>query len=343
MLGLFRRPVGGDIYIDLGTANTLVSVRGKGLVVNEPSVIAYFEDKSGKKRVLAVGKEAKEKIGRTPGNILAVRPLRNGVIADFDVTEAMLRYFLERPGVRRAFFKPRMVVSLPFGVTDVEKKAVKNAGMAAGAREVILIEEPMAAAIGAGLPVTRPNGVMVVDIGGGTSEVAVISLAGMVECQHVRTGGHHIDEAIIDYIRWKRGIFIGEPTAEKLKINIGDALKNPENPKMTINGRDAITGLPRAIVVSSDEIHEAIDPLLREIIQAISNTLERTPPELIVDIIDHGITLAGGGALIRNLPHRISAATGLPVVVAESPLLTIAKGGEMVLEDRWLLDQIAIH
>ncbi len=331
-----------DIYIDLGTANTLVAVRGKGLVVNEPSVIAFREDSWGDREVIAVGAEAKEKIGKTPGQLVASYPLKDGVIADYSVTETMLKYYLQRPGVRKRWGKSRMVISLPFGVTDVEKQAVVRAGLSAGAKEVFLIDEPVAAAIGAGLPIESPKASMIIDIGGGTTEVAIIALCGIVSCQAVRIGGHKFDEAIIIYFKKERNLSIGEQTAEKLKIKLGSATLE-DQPKMDrVSGLDCTTGLPKSIEVSSHEIYRALDPSLREIIQAIHSAFENTPPESISDIIDHGIVLSGGGALLRNLSERIREETNLHVTLSENPLTTIALGGAKILERPDLLRNIQL-
>ena len=322
---------GTDMAIDLGTANTLVSVRGQGIVINEPSVVAIDQSQQ---RVLAVGAEAKEMLGRTPGNIVAMRPLKDGVIADFDTTEAMLRYFISKAQGRRMPWsaKPRVVVCVPSGVTSVEKRAVFEATITAGARQCFLIEEPMAAAIGAGLPISEPTGSMIVDIGGGTAEIAVISLGGIVASRSVRMAGDMFDQAIIAFIKRKYNLLIGERTAEQIKIEIGSAY--PLDPEMTmeIKGRNLVDGLPKNIVVHSEDVRGALLECLVKITTAIKETLERTPPELSADIIDHGITLTGGGALLRGLDQLIQSETGIDVHVAEDPLDCVAKGAGAVLD-----------
>ncbi len=331
-----------DIYIDLGTANTLVAVRGKGLIVNEPSVIAFREDSWGEREVIAVGAEAKEKIGRTPGSLVASYPLRDGVIADYSVTETMLKYYLARPGIKRRWGKSRMVISLPYGVTDVEKQAVIRAGRTAGAQEVFLIDEPIAAAIGAGLPIESPRASMIIDIGGGTTEIAIIALCGIVHCQAVRIGGHKFDEAIINYFKKERNLSIGEQTAEKLKIRLGSATLEDQPLVDSVSGLECSTGLPKSIEVSSNEIYRALDPSLREIVTAIQSAFESTPPESLSDIIDQGILLSGGGALLRRLPERLTQETDLHVSLSETPLTTIALGGARVLERPDLLRRIQL-
>ena len=318
-----------DIGIDLGTANTLVFMRGKGIVMREPSVVAVDVRTD---EVLAVGKQAKEMLGRTPGSIVAVRPLKDGVIADFDVTAAMLKYFIKKALKSNTLNRPRIVVCIPSGVTEVERRAVEDAARQAGSNNVDLIEEPMAAAIGAGLPVGEPTGCMVVDIGGGTSEVAVISLGGIVAARSVRVGGDEFDQSIIAYIKRKYNLLIGERTAEQIKIEIGSAY--PMDPEMTmeIKGRNLVDGLPKNIVVHSEDVREALLECLVKITSAIKETLERTPPELSADIIDHGITLTGGGALLRGLDQLIQSETGIDVHVAEDPLDCVAKGAGAVLD-----------
>lgn len=334
---------GADIYIDLGTANTIVATRSHGLIANEPSVIAYRETGGGRRMLVAIGEKAKAKIGRTPERVTTALPLREGVIADLDATEALLRYFLEKTRKGGLFFiKPRLVISMPHGVTDVEKNAVRHVGLAAGAREVVLIEEPVAAALGAGLPIHEPTGNMVIDIGGGTTEVAVISLYGIVHCETLRIGGHAFDAAIVEYVKRQYGITIGEPTAENIKIKIGSALPGDFDTRSTVRGMDSLTGLPRELVLSAHEVHRAINPVLNEIVAATKRTLEHTPPELVPDLMRNGVTLAGGGALIRNLPERIEQDTGLPARVANDPLLAIARGGEAAIQKRSLLDRISI-
>lgn len=331
-----------DIYIDLGTANTLVMDRRRGLIANEPSVIAYLDLGHGRRRIIAVGDEAKRKMGRTPGNLVASRPLKDGVVAELDATEAMIRYFISSAQPRIRISKPKLVISLPYGVSDVEKKAVRDCGLAAGAREVVLIEEPMAAAIGAGLPIQTSRGSMVIDIGGGTTEVAVISLHGIVHCEAVRVGGHAFDEAIVNYIRRRHALTVGEQSAEKLKIKIGSALPGDSELTATIRGVDFTTGLPREIVVTSQEIHEALNPLLEEIFEAGRKTLEQTPPELLSDIIEQGAILAGGGALLGGIAVRLSRELQIPVHIAEEPLLAIARGGAESIRRPELLSQITL-
>jgi rod shape-determining protein MreB and related proteins len=326
-LGLFSRDVG----IDLGTANTLVMVRGQGVVINEPSVVA-IEKKS--KKVLAIGAEAKEMVGRTPANIVAIRPLRDGVISDFDITQRMLEYFIHKVHDRfRPVPKPRVVVGIPSGVTEVEKRAVHDAAIAAGAREAYLIEEPMAAAIGAGLPVTESMGSMIVDIGGGTTEVAVIALGGIVVSTSIRIAGDEMDEAIIQYARQKYNLFIGERMAEWVKIAIGSAYPLEKEETRVLRGRNLITGLPQQVEVSSVEIREALAGPVGAIVEAVRDTLDDTPPEPIADLLEHGIALAGGGALLKGLAQRLSDETKMKVYVADDPLACVVKGAGRVLED----------
>ena len=333
---------GADIYIDLGTANTLIAVKGKGVVINEPTLIAFNEISSGRRKVVAVGAEAKEKISRTPGSITGQRPLRDGVIADYDTTETMLRHFLSRPGMKGFMRRPRVVISLPYGVTEVEKRAAMDAGKAAGAKEVILIDEPMAAALGAGLAVKAASGCMIVDIGGGTTEVAVIALADIVYCEAIRVGGHRLDESIVDYFKKKRSLIIHPDTAEDIKVKIGTATPKKDIRTMPMQGRDAETGLPKTVEVTSEEVGYAMDHDITTIIDAIHKALEKTPPELVSDIIGSGIVLSGGGALIRDLDLRLQNEIRLPVRISENPLLTIARGGEMVLSDPELLEKIQL-
>lgn len=332
-----------DLAIDLGTANTLVFVKGKGIVLSEPSVVAVRREAGGKIRPLAYGKEAKEMLGRTPGSIEAIRPMKDGVIADFEVTERMLRYFIRKVHNRNTFVKPRIIICVPFGVTEVEKRAVKESAESAGAREVYLIEEPMAAAIGAGLPITEASGNMVVDIGGGTTEVAVISLAGIVYSKSIRVAGDKMDEAIIQHVKRNYNLLIGERTAEMIKLNIGNAFPDTEVRTLEIKGRDLVTGIPRILQVNSDEIREAIAEPVHLIIEGIKTTLERTPPELAGDIVDKGIVLAGGGALLKGLDKLIHEETGLPVMIAEDPLSCVALGAGKALDDLNVLREIAIH
>jgi rod shape-determining protein MreB len=332
-----------DLAIDLGTANTLIYVKGQGIVCNESSVVAVQKDPRGAKRVLAVGLEAKRMLGRTPGNIVAIRPLKDGVIADFETTEAMLRYFIQKVHNRRALVRPRIVICVPNGITEVEKRAVKESAESAGAREVYLMEEPMAAAIGAGLPVTEPVGNMIVDIGGGTTEVAVISLAGVVFSRSIRVGGDKMDEAIIQYIKRKYNLLIGERTAELIKITIGSAYPTDEIQTMEIKGRDLLAGVPKTIELSDEEIRDSLLESINQIVEAVRVALERTPPELASDIVDKGIVLAGGGALLRNLDVLLREETGLPVVVADDPLTAVVMGAGKALDELSLLREVAIQ
>lgn len=337
--GLFSN----DMAIDLGTATTLIYVKGKGIVTCEPSVVAVQSDSKGSKKILAIGKEAKEMLGRTPNNITAIRPLRDGVIADFEATEAMLRYFINKANSRRTLVKPRIVICVPFGITEVEKRAVRESAESAGAREVFLIEEPMAAAIGAGLPITEPTGSMVVDIGGGTTEVAVISLAGIVYSQSVRVGGDKMDEAIIQYLKRKYNFLIGEQTAEKIKCTIGNAYPLDEVLTMEVKGRDLISGVPKAFEINSDEIRDALSEPLNTIVEAVLVALERTPPELSADIVDRGIVLTGGGALLKNIDVLLREETGLPVMIADDPISAVVLGSGKVLENTELLKEVTIY
>jgi len=329
-----------DLAIDLGTANTLIYVRGMGIVSNEPSVVAVQQASRGGKRVLAVGKAAKEMLGRTPGNIVVIRPMRDGVIADFEITAAMLRYFIRAAHNRSTLVKPRIIIAIPSGITEVERRAVGEAAKSAGAREVYLIEQPMAAAIGAGLPISEPSGNMIVDIGGGTSDVAVISLAGIVCAKSVRIGGDKMDEAIIQHIKRRYNLLIGERTAELIKMTIGNAYPNDEVVTMDIKGRDLVAGGPRTLTVSSDEVRDALAEPVSAIVEAVKGTLERTPPELAGDIADRGIVLAGGGALLRGFDALLREETGLPVFLAEDPLSSVAIGAGKTLEELDILRQV---
>jgi rod shape-determining protein MreB and related proteins len=338
LYGLFSN----DLAIDLGTATTLIYVKGKGIVSCEPSVVAVQRDARGAKKVLAVGREAKEMLGRTPGNIQAVRPLRDGVIADFEITEAMLRYFIARAHNRRTLVKPRIIICVPFGITEVEKRAVKESAEGAGAREVYLIEEPMAAAIGAGLPITEPSGNMVVDIGGGTTEVAVISLAGIVYSQSVRVGGDKMDESIVAYMKRKYNLAIGEQTAERIKMTIGNAYPLEQQTTMEVKGRDMVAGVPKTIVVNSDEIREALSEPINAIVEAVLIALERTPPELAADIVDKGIVLTGGGSLLKNIDVLLREETGLPVMVCDDPISAVVLGSGKALDHMELLKEVTI-
>jgi len=331
-----------DLYIDLGTANTLISARGKGIILNEPSLIAYQQISPGRKRVIAVGSDARDKLAKTPGNIFAQKPIRDGVIADFETTEVMLKHFLSQPGVKSAFSRPRIVVSLPYGVTEVEKKAVIQSCKAAGAKEVFLIDEPMAAAIGSGLPIRSAKGSMIIDMGGGTTEVAVIALADIVYCEAARVGGHRLDDAIINYFRRYKKFVMNDATAEHLKVSIGTAVPKKDIRTMTISGRDADTGMNKTMEISSEDVGLAMNSCLQEVINAVHKALEHTPPELVSDIIENGVVLAGGGALIRDFDLRIQNEVRLNVRVAENPLVAIAKGGEAVLEDPDLLEKIQL-
>jgi len=332
-----------DLAIDLGTANTLVYVKGKGIVTNEPSVVAVRNDAKGGKRILAVGMEAKNMLGRTPGSIVAIRPMKDGVIADFEITEAMLRYFIERAHNRRTMVKPRIIICVPYGITEDEKRAVRESAESAGAREVYLIEEPMAAAIGAGLPITEPSGNMIIDIGGGTTEVAVISLAGIVYSKSVRVGGDKMDEAIVNYLKRKYNLLIGERTAEQIKIEIGTAYPDEKVYKMSVKGRDLVAGIPKTIEVVSEEIREATTEPVNTIVDAVRVALEKTPPELAADIVDKGIVLAGGGALIRNLDVLLQEETGLPIMVADDPLSAVVIGSGKALDQIDVLDNVAMQ
>ncbi|ADL07506.1 rod shape-determining protein [Thermosediminibacter oceani] len=338
MLGLFRA-LSKDIGIDLGTANTLVHVKGKGIVLREPSVVAIQRDTGD---ILAVGEEAKHMIGRTPGNIVAIRPLKDGVIADFDVTQTMLKHFISKALKTRSFVKPRVVVGIPSGVTEVEKRAVIDATLQAGAREAYLIEEPMAAAIGAGLEVQEPTGNMVVDIGGGTTEVAIISLGGIVTSKSIRIGGDEFDEAIVNYIKKEYNLMIGERTAEEIKIAIGSAFPKPKEEAMDVRGRDLVTGLPKTIKVTSEEIREALMEPVSSILDAIKFTLEKTPPELAADIMDRGIVMIGGGALLYGLDKLVNQETGMPVHIAENPMDCVVLGTGKVLEELDLLKRVQV-
>jgi rod shape-determining protein MreB len=338
--GLFSN----DLAIDLGTANTLVYVKGEGIVCNEPSVVAVQRDARGGRRVLAVGIEAKKMVGRTPGNIFAIRPLKDGVIADFDITEAMLRAFIRKShNNRKTFVYPRIIICVPFGITEVEKRAVKESAASAGAREVYLIEEPMAAAIGAGLPITEPTGNMIVDIGGGTTEVAVISLAGIVFSRSVRVGGDKMDEAISQYIKRKYNLLVGERTSELIKITIGSAYPGAEIQTMEIKGRDLVNGVPKTVEISDEEIRDSLLEPINQIVETVRVALERTPPELASDIIDRGIVLAGGGALLRNLDVLLREETGLPVMLADDPLTAVVVGAGKVLDELTLLKEVTIQ
>ena len=331
--------LGRDLAVDLGTANTLVYVRGRGIVLNEPSVVALNTNNG---QVVAVGVEAKRMIGRTPGNIVAVRPLKDGVIADFDVTERMLRYFIQKVHRRTRMAKPRIVVAVPSGITGVEQSAVKEAGHQAGARKVYIIEEPMAAAIGAGLPVNEPTGNMVVDIGGGTTEVAVISLGGIVTSQSIRIAGDELDQAIITFGKKEHSMMIGERTAEEIKLALGSAYPSKDEPHAEIRGRDLVSGLPKTVLISAGDVRKAMDEPLNLIIDAVKTTLDKCPPELAGDVMDRGIALTGGGALLRGLDQRIREETGMPVHIADSPLDSVELGTGKCVEDFDTLRQVLV-
>jgi len=332
-----------DLAIDLGTANTLVYVRGKGVVLSEPSVVAVHRDSRGMQKVLAVGEEAKRMLGRTPGNIVAIRPMKDGVIADFEITEAMLRHFILRVHNRKALVRPRIIISIPSGITQVEKRAVKETAESAGAREVYLIEEPMAAAIGCGLPITEPVSSMVVDIGGGTTEVAVISLSGIVYAKSVRVAGDRIDEAIVQHMKRKYSLLVGERTGEQIKTTIGCAYPDPEVRTVEVKGRDLISGIPKIVEINSEEIREAIMEPVVIIVDAVRDALEHAPPELAGDIVERGIVLTGGGALLRNLDVLLREETALPIKIADDPLSTVARGAGMALEELDLLKEVTIQ
>ncbi|MDD3054279.1 MAG: rod shape-determining protein [Aliarcobacter sp.] len=335
LIGLFS----SDMAIDLGTANTIVSVRGKGIIINEPSVVAVQKDKNGRDRILAVGQEAKQMIGKTPLNIQAVRPMQDGVIADFEMTERMIRYFIEKAHSRKSFIRPRIIICIPYGITQVEKKAVEESAMSAGAREVFLVEEPMAAAIGAGIPVSDPAGYIVVDIGGGTTEIGVTSLGGLVLCKSIKVAGDKFDRSIIEHVRQNYNLFIGERTAENIKIEIGTAIKLDTELKMKVKGRDN-SGLLSTIELGSEGVRIAIKEPLKEIVSSIKSVLENMPPDLASDIVDNGVIITGGGALIRGLDVYLSDIIRLPVKIADEPLLSVAYGTSQVLNEPELLKLI---
>lgn len=340
--GKFLGVFSNDLAIDLGTANTLVYAKGRGIISSEPSVVAVRRDARGQKKVLAVGKEAKDMLGKTPGGIQAIRPMRDGVIADFEVTEAMLRYFIRKAHNRKSLIRPRIIIGVPSGITEVEKRAVRESAESAGAREVYLIEEPMAAAIGSGLPVTEPAGSMIVDIGGGTTEIAVISLAGIVIAQSVKCAGDVLDDHIINFIKRNYNLLIGERTAEFIKISVGNAYPDEDIKHIEIKGRDLVTGIPRNLVVNSSEVREAMSGPIKTMIDSIKTTLERTPPEIAGDLVDRGIMLAGGGALIRGLDRLIHDETKLPVMVAEDPLTCVALGAGKALDEIDVLREVSL-
>jgi len=335
--------VSNDLAIDLGTANTLVYVKGKGVVLNEPSVVAVHRDSRGVKKVLAVGTDAKMMLGKTPGNIMAIRPMKDGVIADFEITEAMLRHFILRVHNRRTFVRPRIIISIPSGITPVERRAVKETAESAGAREVYLIEEPMAAAIGAGLPITEPVSSMIVDIGGGTTEVAVISMAGIVYSKSVRVAGDKIDDAIVQYMKRKYSLLIGERSGEMIKCTIGCAYPDSELRTVDVKGRDIISGIPKIVEINSEEVTEAMSEPISVIIDAVRNALENAPPELAADIVDRGIVLAGGGALLRNLDVLLREETGLPITICDDPLSAVARGAGRALDELDILKEVTVQ
>ena len=335
-MGILNRIIGSfstDLAIDLGTANTLVYVKGKGVLLSEPSVVAVKKDARGGKKVLAVGAEAKKMLGRTPGNIEAIRPMKDGVIADFEITEAMLRHFISKVHNSRRLVRPRIMICVPTGITQVEKRAVKESAQSAGAREVYLIEEPMAAAIGANLPITEPTSNMVVDIGGGTTEIAVISLSGIVYAKSVRIGGDKMDEAIQQYLKRKYNMLIGESTAEEIKIRIGSAYPMENEGEMVVKGRDLVTGIPQNRTISAEEVREAISEQVEGIVQGVRIALEQTPPELAADIVDRGIVLTGGGALLRGLDKLLQHETQLPITVVDDPLTAVVLGSGRALDN----------
>ena len=339
ILGLFSN----DLAIDLGTANTLVYMKGKGIVLSEPSVVAVRKNGRGGSKVLSVGREAKMMLGRTPGNIVAIRPMKDGVIADFEITEAMLRHFIRKVHNRRTLVRPRIIICVPSGITQVEKRAVRESAESAGAREVFLIEEPMAAAIGAGLPITEPTSNMVVDIGGGTTEVAVISLAGIVYSKSVRVGGDKMDEAILQYIKRKYNLLIGITTSEMIKTSIGSAYPTDQAETIDVKGRDLVTGIPKILTIDSDEVRQAISEQIETIIETVRIALEQTPPELAADIVDTGIVLAGGGALLKNLDVLLREETKLPITITEDPLSTVVLGSGMALDNISMLKEVTIR
>jgi len=339
ILGFFSN----DLAIDLGTANTCVYVKGKGIVLREPSVVAVKRDNRGNNKVLAVGSEAKRMLGRTPGNIVAIRPMKDGVIADFEVTEAMLRHFISKVHNSRRLVRPRIVICVPTGITQVEKRAVRESAQSAGAREGFLIEEPMAAAIGADLPITEPTSNMVVDIGGGTTEVAVISLAGIVYSKSVRIGGDKMDEAILQHVKRKYNMLIGESSAEDIKTTIGSAYPLDPELVMDVKGRDLVSGIPQNITITSEEVRKAISEPVDSIVQAVRIALEQTPPELAADIVDRGIVLTGGGALLKGLDSLLREETSLPITVVDDPLSTVALGSGKVLDNLDVLREVTIE
>ncbi|EIB37204.1 rod shape-determining protein [Campylobacter jejuni] len=337
LIGFFS----SDMGIDLGTANTLVLVKDKGIVINEPSVVAVERERYGSKaKILAVGKEAKDMVGKTPGNIEAIRPMKDGVIADFDMTEKMIRYFIEKTHRRKSFLRPRIIISVPYGLTQVERKAVRESALSAGAREVFLIEEPMAAAIGASLPIQEPKGNLVVDIGGGTTEIGVISLGGLVISKSIRTAGDKLDMSIVNYVKEKYNLIIGERTGEEIKITIGSAIQLPKELSMVVKGRDQVSGFLSRIELTSEDVREAMREYLKKIADALKMVLEMMPPDLVSDIVENGVVLTGGGALIRGFDKYLSEIVRLPVYIVDEPLLAVAKGTGKALEEISLLQQL---
>jgi rod shape-determining protein MreB len=338
ILGLFSN----DLAIDLGTANTLVYMKGKGIVLNEPSVVAVRKDGKGGNKVMAVGTEAKMMLGRTPGNIVAIRPMKDGVIADFEITEEMLRHFIRHVHNRRTLVRPRIIIAVPSGITQVEKRAVRESAESAGAREVFLIEETMAAAIGAGLPITEPTSNMVVDIGGGTTEVAVISLAGIVYSKSVRVGGDKMDEAILQHLKRKYNLLIGIRTSEIIKTTIGNAYPSEDTETIEVKGRDLVTGIPKILTIDSEEVRKAISEQVETIVETVRIALEQTPPELAADIVDRGIVLTGGGSLLKNMDVLLREETKLPITITEEPLTTVALGSGKALDNIAILREVAV-
>jgi rod shape-determining protein MreB len=340
LLGLFSN----DLAIDLGTANTLIYQKGRGVVCNEPSVVAVQNDPiTGRRKVVAVGTEAKNMLGRTPDSITAIRPMKDGVIADFEITEEMLRYFIRKVHNRRTLVRPRIIICVPHGITEVEKRAVRESAESAGAREVYLIEEPMAAAIGAGLPVTEACGSMILDIGGGTTEIAIISLKGIVYSRSVRVGGDKMDEAIANFVRRRYNVLIGERTAEQVKISIGSAMPSGEDLQMEVKGRDLLQGVPKAVMISEDEVRESLMEPINQIIEVVKIALEKCPPELSSDIVDRGIAMAGGGAMLRNLDKLIARETGMPTLLVKDPLSAVVIGSGAVLDQLDILRDVVIQ
>jgi len=338
IIGLFSN----DLAIDLGTANTLVYVKGKGIVLNEPSVVAIRKGERGGNKVLAVGKEAKIMLGRTPGDIVATRPMKDGVIADFDITEIMLRYFIRQVHNRRSLVRPRIIISIPSGITQVEKRAVRESAESAGAREVFLIEEPMAAAMGADLPITEPTSNLVVDIGAGTTEVAVISLAGTVYSRSVRVAGDKMDEAILQHIKRKYNLLIGPQTAELIKVTVGNAYPTEEAECIEVKGRDLVTGIPKILTIDSEEVRKAISEQVDAIIETVRIALEQTPPELSADVVDKGIVLTGGGALLKNIDVLLREETRLPITITDDPLTTVVIGAGKLLDNLSILREVTV-